>query len=323
MYHEVTYVSYCKEFEIFLADFLEFAIQNDKKYILYHLAKIVNNKKNAYFKERRKIREYFLKASVDATVIAVSSLECFKSLEFDFKIIDSDIENVLDYIEDMPLDNVNDFLAKLFKRPVYSQDIRFLARGLQDMSKLEKIIHFVINAVNDKRVKSECLYAILEEKKNFMHHEYLVQEIINLNVFETLKKLLALLNQDEVHKYMKKVFSSDNMNKILNFALILQNEDFIRRVIEQGSISEVGYLVINLETEELDKILEQILTKRGTGFYTEVVILLEGVLSVKYIQALKFIANNDVWQSFNENELTVLGSFAEKTAYYKQGYLSR
>ena len=191
------------------------------------------------------------------------------------------------------------------------------------MSKLEKIIHFVINAVNDKRVKSECLYAILEEKKNFMHHEYLVQEIINLNVFETLKKLLALLNQDEVHKYMKKVFSSDNMNKILNFALILQNEDFIRRVIEQGSISEVGYLVINLETEELDKILEQILTKRGTGFYTEVVILLEGVLSVKYIQALKFIANNDVWQSFNENELTVLGSFAEKTAYYKQGYLSR
>jgi len=298
------------EYVSYFNDIMKLLIADNNIKLIYDIAKSVNAAAEDEV-DTSVLKDFLMNREVDDLTVDIGALPLYKSLELEEKILEGKAIYIAEYI--VNLKEKKEFLKKIFKRDNIKEIILELAKEAKiDKEFYPLVLHSILKYTSNNPLKSEYLYILFLETSSVYHHEYLVEQILLLNDFKTIKELMPKLCSDEQAKYSKRAIEEQNIDLILTLACSTNTcitDELINIIIDEDDFNKITFMVGNLKGEYLYKALEAILYQKKASYYLKLIDNLYIYGLNNWLSAINFIFVNKLEKLFDVAVLAALCHF--------------
>ncbi len=298
------------EYVSYFNDIMKLLIADNNIKLIYDIAKSVNAAAEDEV-DTSVLKDFLMNREVDDLTVDIGALPLYKSPELEEKILEGKAIYIAEYI--VNLKEKKEFLKKIFKRDNIKEIILELAKEAKiDKEFYPLVLHSILKYTSNNPLKSEYLYILFLETSSVYHHEYLVEQILLLNDFKTIKELMPKLCSDEQAKYSKRAIEEQNIDLILTLACSTNTcitDELINIIIDEDDFNKITFMVGNLKGEYLYKALEAILYQKKASYYLKLIDNLYIYGLNNWLSAINFIFVNKLEKLFDVAVLAALCHF--------------
>lgn len=305
-----TYKLSSLEYVSYFEELIRFLISDNNIKMIYDVANTVSKVGDTNL-DTSVLKEFLMNREVDDLTADLASMPLYNSSELEEKILEGEAIYIVEYA--VNVDNKKEFLKKLFMRGDVSDVVEELAKESKiDQKFYTLVLHNIIKYTIDLELKSKYLYILFLETSNVYHHDYIVEQILLLNDFKTIKELMPKLCMEEQVKYSKKAIEDNNNSLILTLACTTKSEmtmELINNVIDRDQFNEIVFMVGHLSGDYIYKALEAILYQKKASYYLKLIDSLYLLGFNNWMAAIGFITVNKLEYLFETSALMALCRF--------------
>lgn len=316
LYQNKTYVASTALFTVFFNDFLSVGLEIKNSALLYHLAVICSKDYQNHTADTFILNGYFSECPDFNFLVAASKLDHFNNPSIKAKILNEKPDNIVEHILSLPLQEVGSFVSEYISKEPELENIEIIANILNKNEEVNiKFIHAIVNSKIRDDLKSMYLLAIFKANQNSSHHKYLIDEILKLKDYQTIKRLMNMLSKEEQNKYAIEAMNSQDLNLMLILASTTdctETINLIEYILSTNEITLVTKLVSSLEKEFLNYTLNYIIRFKGPEFYLEMINELRKYMN-NLIPAINYLIENDLLSHYDNETINYMLSLITET----------
>ena len=282
-----------------IMDGVTYAIDNHKKVLIHSYAKWLNTEPNIY---DAKLAKRVLTNDIDYLTIDIALIPAFTSYAFETKILKSpEINYKIEYLR--RVEHPEAFLTKLYETKLSLLDYQKLAHSLINHSLLfDYLVNITLTKnIPRKELKSAYLYILFKTYPNHKKSTEIINTIITLNDYPTIKELMKDLKPEVQEKIATHALEEYPLNIIYTLAITTdcpKTPSLIAMLIKHNDFYELVDLLGNLNAKYLEYALKEILNTYGSNYYLSLLNKLYLFGYSNYLSALKLIINTNLKELF-------------------------
>lgn len=290
---------------------------------LYSVASIISKNYEKYPKEIKLITNFISTSPLNNIFIYIHNLDGFYTEEMENKILASDEFHFFScLLESANYETKKHILKKIIEKNPNSEKLYQLTKLLKNEGKLGELREIILRLELSKEKKGASLltiYAGIKKDLDDIDFEFIIDDIIQLNDFNTTDKLMSKLNKEDMSKIIEKYFYDPNKEIIFTLACTTNCEktpSLINKILSEIDKPKLVALIMLVKECYLPQIYEQVLIDEGTCLNIINELYLFG--SNRWINIINYITtkNKDL---ISPSKIKEIESFIEK----KEKYISR
>lgn len=257
-----------KEYEELIASylnaFLPIALENPV--FLYSIASMMSKKKEIYKEQIEQIKNYIFSAPLSEIAVYIHTLDGFYEKEIEEKIIcEGSPHLIFCLLESANLEDTRRILIKYISLTPSNAKVYRLAGVLNSSgSKLEELISVILGLDLPKKTKSGYLLSVFEGTNYLAASDYMKREVIQLNDFSSVDKLMHKLSPEDQAKWILEYQEKGNKEILLTLACttnVKETKDVMETFLDTGSNREILILAAFIKINFLPDLLTKLMAK--------------------------------------------------------------
>ena len=284
---------------------------------LYGIASIMARNPEQYKKEIATINEDIINKPLSEIAIYIHNLNGFRNEKMEDKVLSSNNTRFWTCLfEDISLEAKKNLISKIIQN--YPQKINFLAYALKAREEeLMELKNDILALDCDKKIKGEYLFYIYQATKA-NPNPLLIDDIILLNDFNTTKRLMETLKEEEQTLLLKRYLF--NFSEDITFTLACtsncENTSFlIDKALNDITDAKLVFLIMQVNEKYLPYVLNKTLKEEKVALKLINNLYLLG--SKRWLNIINYIKNQRE-SVLSKDELKKLEMFADNTLSRKR-----